>query len=65
MTNIGERIKERRKELGIRQETLAETSNVCRAQISAIENGKCENMLVGTLTAIATALDTTAEFFLS
>ena len=62
---IGKRIKERRKELRMSQEVLAEKSNVCRARISAIENGKGENVLVGTLTAIASALDTTVEFFLN
>ena len=62
---IGERIRDRRKELNMSQETLAEKSNVCRARISAIENGDSENVLVATLTAIATALDTTVDFFLS
>ena len=63
--NIGNRIKERRKELRMSQEVLAEKSNVCRARISAIENGKGDDILVSTLTAIAIALDTTVEFFLS
>ena len=62
---IGKRIKERRKSLHMSQEVLADKSNVCRARISAIENGKGENVLVGTLTAIAAALDTTVEFFLN
>ena len=62
---IGKKIKERRKALCINQETLAKKSNVSRATISAIENGKCNNVLIGTLTAIASALDTTVEFFLA
>lgn len=62
---IGKRIRERRKELRMRQETLAEKSKVSRATISLIENGKCKSVLVSTLTAIATALDTTVEFFLN
>ena len=62
---IGKRIKERRKSLKMSQEVLAEKSNVCRARISAIENGKCGDILVSTLTAIAIALDTTVEFFLT
>lgn len=61
---VGERVRNRRKDLQMNQETLAEKSNVCRATISAIENGKCENVLVGTLSAIAEALDTTVDFFL-
>ena len=63
--SIGNRIKERRKELRMSQEVLAEKSNVCRARISAIENGKGDDILVSTLTAIAISLDTTVEFFLS
>ena len=62
---IGNRIKERRKALDMNQETLAERSNISRARISAIENGKCKNVLVSTLTSIASALDTSVEFFLT
>ena len=62
---IGKKIQTRRKELGISQETLAKESKVCRARISAIENGKCDDILVNTLSAIAKALDTTIEFFLA
>ena len=62
---IGERIRNRRKELHITQESLAEKSSVSRGTINALENGKCNNVTVGTLTAIASALDTTAEFFLT
>lgn len=61
---IGKKIRERRKDLRMNQEVLAEKSKICRATISAIENGKYENVLVGTLTAIANALDTTVDFFL-
>ena len=60
---IGKRIRQRRSELHMSQETLSEKSEVCRATISAIENGKCNDILVGTLTAIASALETTVEFF--
>lgn len=63
--SVGKRIRERRKELKMNQETLAEKSNISRVRISAIENGKCNNVLIGTLTAIASALDTTVEFFLN
>lgn len=63
--SIGKRIRDRRKELRMKQETLSEKSNVSRATISALENGKCDNVLVGTIAAIAEALDTNVEFFLS
>ena len=62
---IGKRIRERRKALHMKQETLAKKSNVSRGTISALENGKCKTVLVSTITAIATALDTTVEFFLT
>lgn len=63
--NIGKRILERRKELNLSQETLAKKSTVCRATISALENGKCKDVLMETLNLIASALDTTVDFFLS
>ena len=62
---IGQRIRERRKSLKMNQETLAKKSNISRERISALENGKCNNVLIGTLTAIASALDCTVEFFLT
>ena len=58
---MGNKIRERREELGLTQETLASRSGVSRQTISALENGKYENMLVGTLAAIATALETTVD----
>ena len=60
---MGYRIKERREALGMTQEQLAEKSGVSRQTISALESGKSENVLVGTLAAIATALDTTVDKF--
>ena len=62
---MGKKIRERRKEMGMCQEDLAKKSNLSRARISAIENGKCRDILVSTLTTIATALDTNVEFFLT
>ena len=62
---IGKRIRERRKELGFTQGKLAAMCNVSRERISFIENGKCNDVLVSTLTSIAAALDTTVEFFLT
>lgn len=58
---MGYSIKERREALGLSQEQLAKLSNVSRQTISAIESGKNENVLVGTLAAIATALRTTVD----
>lgn len=58
---MGFKIKERREELKMTQEELAQKSGVSRQTISSIENGKYENALVGTLAAIANALDTTVD----
>lgn len=63
--SIGDKITNRRKSLKMSQEELAKRSNLSRARISAIENGKCRDVLVSTLTAIASALDTNIEFFLN
>ena len=62
---LGNKIRDRRKSMKMSQETLALKSEISRARISAIENGKCKTILVSTLTAIASALDTTVEFFLT
>lgn len=62
---MGEKIRERRKDMKMSQEALAEKSKLSRARISAIENGKCRDILVSTLMTIAAALDTTVEFFLT
>ena len=61
---LGARIRSRRKMMKMSQETLAKKSSISRARLSAIENGRCRNILVSTLTAIASALDTTVDFFL-
>ena len=58
---MGIKIKERREELGMTQEELAQKSGISRQTISSIETGKYENVLVGTLASIATALGTTVE----
>ena len=58
---MGIKIKERREELRMTQEELAQKSGVSRQTISSIETGKYENVLVGTLAAIATALETTVD----
>lgn len=58
---MGIKIKERREELGMTQEELAQKSGISRQTISSIETGKYENVLVGTLASIATALGTTVD----
>lgn len=63
--NMGEKIKDRRKSMGMSQEELAKRCNLSRVRISAIENGKCNDILVSTLTTIASALGTNVEFFLT
>ena len=58
---MGYRIKERREELKMTQEELSEKSGVNRTTISAIENGKAEQVMTGTLIALAKALGTTVD----
>ncbi len=58
---MGTRIRERREELQMTQEELATKSGVSRQTISALENDKYDDVLVGTLAAIATALGTTVD----
>ena len=60
---IGQNIKTRREDLRMTQEELAKSSGISRQTISALENGKCENALVGTLLSICKALDTTIDNF--
>lgn len=63
--NLGRKIRDRRKAMKMSQETLAEKSKLSRARISAIESGKSKDILVSTLMAISSALDTSVEFFLT
>lgn len=61
---LGSVIKDRREELHMTQDVLAKKSGLSRQTISAIERGKNTNVLVGTLSALATALDTSVDDFL-
>lgn len=63
--SMGKKIRDRRKAMKMSQEELAQKSKLSRARISAIENGKSRDILVSTLTTIASALDTTVELFFS
>ena len=58
---MGYRIKERREELRMSQEELSEKSGVNRTTIAAIETGKAEQVMTGTLVALAKALETTVD----
>ena len=60
---MGEKLKTRRKELGLTQEELAAKSRVSRQTIVSIENGSGGDVLIGTLTAIADALEIPIEYF--
>lgn len=63
---MGYKIREVRKAAKMSQEELAVKSGICRATISALENGDDRNTTSNTLLAIATALNTTIDdiFFL-
>ena len=55
------RLKEIREEKGITQEKLEEMSGVSRQTISAIENNDDYQAKVGTLLALAKAMETTVD----
>lgn len=58
---MGYRLKEIREALKMTQEELERKSGVSRQTISAIENDRAEDVKVGTLRALAKALDTTID----
>ena len=55
------RIRERREELRMSQEELAEKANVSRQTIHKLESGKAENVTLATMLAVSSALESTAE----
>ena len=55
------RVKEMREAKNMSQEELERKSGISRQTISAIENDKAENVMVGTLVALANALETTVD----
>lgn len=61
---IGKRIKERRKQLGISAEQLAEAINVSPATIYRYESGGIENMGVDKVTPIAKILHTNEAYLM-
>ncbi len=54
---MANRVKEVRKERGLTQAQLAESANVCRPYLSAIESGKQKTISNIVMLKIATALD--------
>ena len=58
---MGYKIKERREELKMTQEELAEKSGVSRGTISALENGSDRTTTSKTLVKLARALDTCVD----
>lgn len=55
------RVRERREELHMTQEELAERANVSRQTIHVLESGKAENVTLATMLAVSNALESTAE----
>jgi len=58
---MGYKLKEVREEQKMTQEELEKKSGVSRQTISAIENGRCGQVMSGTLIALANALGTTID----
>lgn len=61
---IGDRIKKRRKELGISVDEVAEKLNKNRATIYRYESDEIENMSINILEPLANALDTTPAYLM-
>lgn len=62
--NIGQRIKARRKELGISADELAKRLGKNRATVFRYENGDIENLPLDILEPIAKALNTTPAYIM-
>lgn len=61
---VGERIKDRRIELGLSVDDLAKRLNKNRATVYRYENSYIENMPVGILEPLAVALNTTPAYLM-
>ena len=61
---IGERIKHRRKQLGLTVDEVAERLNKNRATVYRYESNEIENMPTTVLIPLAKALDTTPEYLM-
>lgn len=64
MSSIGQRIKSRRKELGISADVLADKLNVSRSTIFRYERGDIEKLPAESLKTIAETLQTTTDYLL-
>lgn len=60
MTDLGERIRARRRELGLSQGKLAQMADITASAISQIESGAIRTLKNDTLAKLAVALQTTA-----
>ena len=60
MTDLGERIRARRRELGLSQGKLAQMADITASAISQIESGAIRTLKNDTLSRLAVALQTTA-----
>ena len=63
-TDVGNRIRELRKTLGISQEKLAEIAGIDRTYLASVENGK-RNISIVNLEKIIVALNVTISDFFS
>ena len=59
-----ERIKQRRKDLGLRAEDVAERIGVSRSTMFRYENGEIEKLPINHLVPIATALHTSVDYLM-
>src|SRR5215813_3530666 len=61
---IGERVRQRRKALGMTQEQLEAASGVPQGSISRIESGTAEDVYASTVIGFAKALHVSADYLL-
>jgi len=61
---VGTRIKERRKELGINVDRLAEILSISRATMYRYESGRISNLTIDFLVPLARALSTTPAYLM-
>ena len=61
---IGERVRQKRKALGMTQEQLEATSGVPQGSISRIESGTAEDVYASTVIGFAKALHVSADYLL-
>lgn len=64
MSDTGERIKQRRKEMGLTADTLAEKLGVSRSTIFRYEKGDIDKIPAESLSIIAAALNTTPAYLI-